>query len=99
MPKLILKSILAAFALSALAVVAGRSLWPGTPAVTVIVCAAALGAAFICGVAMYAIVGGHWNQFTLQAGGTDAAWMKWGGEPRGLTALRQSEFQNRQAHP
>lgn len=88
MAKLILKSLLAVLALSALAVVAGRSLSPGTPALTVLAYAALLGVAVLFGVIMCVIMGGHWNQFTLRAGGTDAAWMKWGGEPPGLTALR-----------
>lgn len=90
MVKLILKFFLAALALSALAVAAGRSLWPGTPVLTVLAYAALFGVGLLCVVVMYAIVGGHWNQFTLRAGGTDPAWMKWGGEPPGLTALREA---------
>ena len=82
------KIAVAIFALGALAGVAGSSLAPQVPLVTVLLYSFCLAAALFSVLLVAAGVTVAWAEFSLRNGGTDPQWFWFASEPPGLAKVR-----------
>ena len=87
--RLVVKSLVAAAALAALAGIAGTQLAPQLPLSSLLLYSV-LGAAMLLAILTAGIVASFtlW-QFVLRKGGTDTQWLWFSSEPAGLVRLRQ----------
>jgi len=89
----LLKILLSFVLIDGIVLVAAKNVAPHVPVLTVVLIVTLLAVAFVGIVILATFIGVAWHCFGLNHGGTDPAWMWFGGEPPGLQRLRRKTLE------